>query len=74
MENARLAEEYQRKLISAEAAAGLVQSGMSIFLGISANMAHIVDKYLARRKDELRDVNVQTSLDTSEHEFLKADP
>ena len=74
MENARLAEEYQRKLISAEAAAGLVQSGMSIFLGISANMAHIVDKYLARRKDELRDVNVQTSLDTAEHEFLKADP
>ncbi|WP_054031845.1 acetyl-CoA hydrolase/transferase family protein [Desulfatitalea tepidiphila] len=74
MENARLAEEYQRKLISAEAAAGLVQSGMSIFLGISANMAHIVDKHLARRKDELRDVNVQTSLDTSEHEFLKADP
>ncbi len=74
MENARLAEEYQRKLISAEAAAGLVQSGMSIFLGISANMAHIVDKHLARRKDELRDVNVQTSLDTCEHEFLKADP
>jgi len=74
MENARLAEEYQRKLISAEAAAGLVQSGMSIFLGISANMAHIIDKHLARRKDELRDVNVQTSLDTSEHEFLKADP
>jgi len=74
MENARLAEEYQRKLISAESAAGLVQSGMRIFLGISANMAHIVDKHLARRKDELRDVNVQTSLDTCEHEFLKADP
>ncbi len=74
MENARLAEEYQRKRISAEAAAGLVQSGMRIFLGISANMAHIVDKHLARRKDELRDVNIQTSLDTCEHEFLKADP
>ncbi|KJS30706.1 MAG: hypothetical protein VR64_14735 [Desulfatitalea sp. BRH_c12] len=74
MDTAKLAEAYKRKQISAEAAAGLVQSGMNIFMGISANMARVIDKHLARRKDDLHDVSIQTSLDTAEHEFLKADP
>jgi 4-hydroxybutyrate CoA-transferase len=74
MDTSQLDREYQRKRISAEQAAGLVQSGMNIFLGISANMARIIDKYLAQRKNELNNVSVQTSLDTAEHEFLKADP
>ncbi|KJS33130.1 MAG: hypothetical protein VR64_03990 [Desulfatitalea sp. BRH_c12] len=69
-----LVQEYKRKRISAEEAAGLVQSGMNIFLGIAANMASIIDKHLALRTNELKDVAVQTSLDTLEHEFLKADP
>ncbi len=74
MEDLQLSQEYNRKRITPEQAAGLVQSGMSIFLGIGANMASIIDKHLAARKNELRDVSIQTSLDTLEHEFLKADP
>ncbi len=74
MDRAQLEQEYQRKLISAEQAAGLVQSGMSIFLGVSANMARNIDKHLALRKNELHNVAVRTTLDTAEHEFLKADP
>ena len=67
-------KEYQRKLISAGQAAGLVQSGMSIFLGASANIAHIIDEHLARRKNDLSNVTIRTTLDTAEHEFLKVDP
>lgn len=74
MQKSELEKAYQQKLISPELAAGLVESGMSIFLGAAANIARIIDKYLARRKNELSDVTVRTTVDTSEHEFLKADP
>ncbi|RJQ87329.1 MAG: acetyl-CoA hydrolase/transferase family protein [Desulfobacteraceae bacterium] len=74
METSQPEQEYQRKRISAEHAAGLVQSGMSIFLGGSASIARIIDKYLAPRKNELSNVSIRTFLDTSAHEFLKADP
>ncbi len=69
-----LDREYLQKVISAEAAAALVQSDMSIFLGGSANLARIIDRHLAARKSELQNVTVRTFLDTAEHEFLKADP
>jgi acyl-CoA hydrolase len=74
MTSSHLQQEYQRKLISAEQAAGLVASGMSIFLGASANIARGIDRHLARRKNELKEVTIRTTLDTAEHEFLKADP
>ena len=74
MGNSSLKDLYQQKLISAEAAAGMVQSGMTIFMGGSANLARIIDKHLAARVNELDDVAVRTFLDTAEHEFLKADP
>jgi acyl-CoA hydrolase len=47
---------------------------MSIFMGASANIARIIDKHLARRKNELADVTIRTTLDIAEHDFLKADP
>jgi acyl-CoA hydrolase len=74
MDTVQLEQEYQHKLISAEQAAGMVKSGMSIFLGASANIARIIDKHLAKRKNELMDVTIRTTLDTAEHDFLKADP
>ena len=74
MKMVQFEQEYRQKHISAEYAAGLVESGMSIFLGASANIARIIDKYLARRKNELSDVTIRTTLDTAEHEFLKSDP
>lgn len=66
--------DYEKIRISAKAAADLVQSGMEIFLGGATGIAHIIDKHLARRKDELSNVLIRTFLDTAPHEFLKADP
>ncbi len=73
MEN-KFINMYQEKLISAEHAAGLVESGMTIHYNGSANVAAIVDKYLARRKDELQNVKVRSFLDTVSYEVCKADP
>ncbi len=67
-------EEYDRKLIGPEEAAGLVESGMHIELGGAANTALIIDKYLAKRKDELENVEVGTFIDIAHYEILKADP
>ncbi|MET1125098.1 MAG: acetyl-CoA hydrolase/transferase C-terminal domain-containing protein [Archaeoglobaceae archaeon] len=67
-------KEYESKLISPEEAANLVESGMWINLGGAASFAAIVDKYLARRVDELRDVHVFTFIDVLPYEFLRADP
>ncbi|AAB89400.1 acetyl-CoA hydrolase/transferase family protein [Archaeoglobus fulgidus] len=67
-------KEYERKLISPEEAANLVKDGMHIEIGGSANTALIIDKYLAKRKDELSHVEVGTFIDIAHYEFLKADP
>ena len=45
MGSTRYHDEYRQKRISAQDAAGLVQSGMSIHLGGAANIATIIDKY-----------------------------
>jgi len=67
-------EEYDKKLISPEEAAGLVENGMHVELGGAANTALIIDKYLAKRKDELDYVKVGTFIDLAHYEILKADP
>ncbi|MFH1154748.1 MAG: acetyl-CoA hydrolase/transferase C-terminal domain-containing protein [Pseudomonadota bacterium] len=69
-----LARDYEAKQISAEQAAGMVQSGQTIHLGGSANVAAIIGKYLARRAGELRGVTVKTYLDTLNYDFCQADP
>jgi 4-hydroxybutyrate CoA-transferase len=74
MDYTQLEAAYAKKRITSEAATDLVQSGMEIFLGGAASIAHNIDKYLARRKNELSNVVVRTFLDTADHEFLKADP
>ena len=51
----RFQETYRRKLISAVDAAGLVKSGMTVHLGGSANLATLIDRHLAERKDYLFD-------------------
>ncbi|MEM1578099.1 MAG: acetyl-CoA hydrolase/transferase C-terminal domain-containing protein [Archaeoglobaceae archaeon] len=67
-------EEYEKKLISAENAAKLVKDNMYIELGGAVNFASVIDKYLAARKNELRNVNVGTFIDLLPYEFLKSDP
>lgn len=67
-------KEYEEKLISPEEAVRIVESGMHIELGGAANTALIIDKYLAERKDELKNVEVGTFIDIAHYEILKADP
>jgi len=67
-------EEYERKLISPEEAANLVKDNYYVHLGGSASTALIIDKYLAKRKDELKNVTIGTHIDIHYYEFLKADP
>jgi acyl-CoA hydrolase len=66
--------EYQDKTISPRQAAALVRSGMRIHLGGSANVATIMDKYLAQRTGELTGVFVQTYIDTVNYKICEADP
>lgn len=68
------AKAYQDKLIDPQDAAAMVASGMAIHLGGGANVAAIIDKYLARRKDDLEDVTVHTFIDTDPYDILQADP
>ncbi len=66
--------EYERKLISPEEAANLVKDNHYVHFGGSANTALIIDKYLAKRKNELKNVTIGTHIDIHYYEFLKADP
>lgn len=52
-------EEYRKKLISADEAAGLVKSGDWVDFGWCATTADAFDRALAKRTDELHDVNLR---------------
>ncbi len=65
---------YKSKLISPENAAGLVESGMFIHLGGAANIATIIDKYLAKRKDELEEVTVHSYAELYPLKICETDP
>jgi acyl-CoA hydrolase len=51
--------EYQRKLISAEEAAGLVKSGMWIDYGAICGFPSLIDEKLAARAGELENVKIR---------------
>jgi len=53
------AEEYQKKLVSADEAVKAVHSGDWIDYGWGNGTADALDKALAKRTDELKDVNVR---------------
>jgi acyl-CoA hydrolase len=52
-------EEYQRKLISAEEAAGLVKSGMWIDYGAICGFPSLIDEKLVDRAHELKGVKIR---------------
>jgi acyl-CoA hydrolase len=54
-----LSRKYQRKLISAEEAAGLVKSGMWIDYGAICGFPSLIDEKLATRAKELKDVKIR---------------
>ncbi len=53
------AEEYQKKLVSADEAVKVVQSGDWVDYGWCNGTADALDQALAKRTDELKDVNVR---------------
>lgn len=54
-----LAQEYRRKLVSADEAVKAVRSGDWIEFGWAASMPRLLDEALARRKEELWDVKLR---------------
>lgn len=67
-------EEYRRKLISAEAAARLVRSGMWIDYGQMTGFPLLIDEELAKRAPELERVKIRSYLSWTEPNVLKVDP
>ncbi len=65
-------EEYKRKLISAEEAAGLVESGMWIDYGAICGFPSLIDEKLASRTGELKNVKIRS--EHSHTQVPKADP
>ncbi len=63
--------EYQRKLISAEQAAALVQSGDWVDYGWATATPYAIDKALAKRAHELTDVNLRGGILVKPLEILK---
>ena len=67
-------EEYRRKLISAEEAAGLVRSGMWIDYGYFCGFPLLIDEKLAERAHELEKVKIRAWASLTEPQVLKVDP
>ncbi len=66
--------EYRNKRISAAEAAGLVRSGDWVDYGLSTSMPYSIDKALAARAGELRDVKVRGFLSLRPLAIVEADP
>ncbi len=68
------AEEYREKLVSAEEAVKVVKSGDWIEYGFGHTKPIALDKALAARKDELKDINIRIVLSLSQQACIEADP
>ncbi|KUO73635.1 MAG: butyryl-CoA:acetate CoA-transferase [Desulfosporosinus sp. BRH_c37] len=66
--------EYRSKLVSPEAAVKIVRNGDWVDWGAAMAQPYALDKALADRKDELKDIKLRCTLSLKEHEILKADP
>ena len=58
-------EEYKQKLVSADEAVKIVKSGDWVDYGWCTGTPDALDKALARRTDELKDVNVRGGISVS---------
>ncbi|HZK43608.1 MAG TPA: acetyl-CoA hydrolase/transferase C-terminal domain-containing protein [Syntrophomonadaceae bacterium] len=66
--------EYKKKLVSADEAAKQVKSGDWVEYGFGINCARDFDEALAKRKDELYDVNIRCDIGAYQHFTAEADP
>ena len=66
-------DEYRRKLISADEAAGLVRSEMWIDYGFGCGFPLLIDEKLAKRACELEEVKIRAYMSLTEPQVLKID-
>lgn len=71
-----LAQEYSRKLVSADEAVKVVRSGDTVHFGAFCGAVYDLDQALAKRVDELTDVNCITTIWPYKEQpaVVKADP
>lgn len=67
-------QKYQEKLVSADKAASLVKSGDFVDFAWAGQTPVAIDKALAKRAKELKDVVVRGGVLLAEPEIFKADP
>ena len=67
-------KEYQSKLVSAEEAVKVVKSGDWLDYSFGLSSPNELDKALAKRKDELLNVNIRVCIGLWPHHTLEADP
>ncbi|MDD4561904.1 MAG: butyryl-CoA:acetate CoA-transferase, partial [Syntrophomonadaceae bacterium] len=67
-------KEYQRKLVTADEAVKVVQSGDTVNYGEFIMNSALLDEALAKRKDELTNVNIITTTCPFQPKTVLADP
>jgi len=67
-------DEFKMKLVTADEAARIVKSGDWVEYAFGVNCAHDFDEALARRIDELWDVNIRCDIGAYRHFTAEADP
>src|ERR1700737_989302 len=67
-------EEYRSKCVSADDAVKVIQSGDWVEIAFAASMPGLLDKALARRKDELHDVNLRGGIILTTLACVESDP
>lgn len=68
------AEEYKKKLVTPEEAVKVVKSGDWIEYGFGHTKPIALDKALAARKGELKDINIRHTLTLTPQACIEADP
>ena len=64
-----LAAEYRKKLITADEAAAMVQNGDRLHFGLGCGSIVDIDKAIAKRAKDLRDVEVISTVSIRENPF-----
>lgn len=67
-------EEYRKKCVSADEAVKVIRSGDWIEFAWAASMPGLLDEALAKRKDELQDVNIRGGVLLSPVACIESDP
>ena len=67
-------DEYRRKLVTPEEAVKVIKPGDWIEYGFCVCAPIELDKALAARKDELKDINIRSGVTVYFPEVMKVDP